>query len=181
MSTYLDIVGSVIIAGLLMLTFATFMGDRQVAVMNSSNQSTVQLQSDNAAEVLMSDLRKLGYMVATKPVLTCQPRAMIFLGDIDNNGSIDTVKYRMGGPVPSTPNPRDSLICRQVNNQLESQSDLGITNLRFVYVDASGNETTTASMVKSIQVRMTVQSRYPVDGVYQSISSDLRISPKNIK
>jgi hypothetical protein len=181
MGTFLDIVGSVMLAGLLTLTFGTLMGDRQSALMESNDQSTIQLQMDNASELLLSDLRKIGFMTAVEPVLSCQARSITFLGDIDYNGSVDTVRYRMGGPVDYTPNPNDSLLCRQVNSGPESASDLGVTSLRFIYFNAAGSVTTTANDVASVQVRITVQSRSPVDSTYQSITQDLRVSPRNLK
>jgi hypothetical protein len=181
MGTYLDIIGAAILAGLLTLSLAAFMAERQAAIMESSNQSIAQIQLESASSLMMYDLRKMGYLTAAQPVLLCSQKAITFLGDIDNNGVVDTVRYTWTGAVPSTPNPNDTLLVRRINSQLASSSDLGITNLRFVYIDKNGSETTTASMVKAVQVRMVVQSRYPVDSVYQQASCDLRISPKNVK
>ncbi len=189
MSTHLDIVGSIILAGMLMLSIARFNADRQAALITVSSQSSNQMYMESATSLLMFDLRKAGYRVnAGNAFLLCEPRRMVFRGDLENDGSVDTVEYVWRGAVNYTPNPNDTLLWRFVNqpgamstiSSNTTGSDLGIVNIRFRYYTGTGAETTTPSAVRTVRVTMRVQSRYPVNNEFEEFSTDFRVTPKNI-
>ncbi|MDH7516687.1 MAG: hypothetical protein QHI48_12535 [Bacteroidota bacterium] len=190
MSAHLDIVGSIIIAGMLLFGIAQYHADRQAALVNVSSQSSNQQYLESATSLLMFDLRKAGYRVQSgNAFLVCEPTRVVFRGDLENDGKVDTVTYIWRGAVTYTPNPRDTLLWRLVNvpaamsmtgSSLGRGSDLGIVGLRFRYYTSTGAETTTPSAVRTVRVTLQIQSRYPIGGEYQEISSDFRVTPKNI-
>ena len=181
MGTMLDILGSVIVGGLIILGMSRFILERQAAVIQSTDETTAQMLNESVTSTLMSDLRKIGHNVTTTPVfLKCTASQLTALGDIDNNGTVDTIKYRFGTPVTSTPNPSDSLLYRQINNGPNTGMDLGLVGLRFVYADQNNATTTTPSMVRSVTVSVKTAGRistcdYAADGF-----SEFRISPRSI-
>lgn len=181
MHTQLDIIGSVIVGGMLTLLFATFMLDKQQSEIETNSMVMNQTAMASIDQMIQFDLRKAGYKVSGSPYLVYQPKRLAFIGDLDDNGSIDTVRYWFATPVTSTPNPRDSLLYRQVNSETAVGTDMGLTDLQFRYLNSSGNETTDPALIRSVNVSMKIQSRFPLDGEYQDTYSDFRISPKNKK
>ena len=183
MGTHLDILGSFILAGLLMVSFAVFMGDRQSGELHTNNQVMAQTSMSDVSSLMLYDIRKVGYRVpvGTNPFRICDPTRLQFLGDIDNNGTVDTVTYNFATPVTSTPNPADSLLYRTVNGVSDQGTDMGLTGLRFRYYTAGDTLTTDLATVKRLTVELRVQSRFPVNGEYQETYSYVRISPRNRK
>jgi len=116
MSVLLDLIGSVVLAGFVML-----MGLRLNANMNNSNGSykadvIVQENLVSLVETIEYDFRKMGYGVTdpTKVILRAESTSIKFRGDIDANGVIDTVEWFLGGLVTSTPNPSDRILYRRI-------------------------------------------------------------------
>ena len=181
MGTMLDILGSVIVGGLVILGMSQFILDRQAAMIESTDETTAHILNESVTTTLMNDLRKIGHNVKTPPAfLLCRPTALTALGDIDNNGVVDTIRYWWSGAVTSTPNPNDSLLFRQINSQPVSGMDVGLVNLRFVYTDVNNAATTTPSMVRSVVVSIATQGKLPTDEEYPEAFSEFRISPRNL-
>lgn len=206
MSTHLDIVGSIILAGMLMLSIARFNTDRQAALMTASNTSTIQMQMESATTLLLFDLRKAGHRVTSgNAFLVCEPRRLVFRGDLENDGRVDTITYIWRGAVAYTPNPRDTLLWRSVNatsamsstSTAGSGSDLGICALRFRYYDKNNVETATIANVKTVRISIRVESRFPTQlddqfqegfdevdvndrTAFQQFTSEIRITPRNV-
>jgi hypothetical protein len=93
MSSHLDIIGSVIIAGMIILNFTVFMGERQESQIESTNKITAQTEMSDITSTLRHDLRKVGYGCDSLPVLRATSSAFVFRADLDNDGKIDTVGY----------------------------------------------------------------------------------------
>lgn len=99
MSSYLDIVGSVIIAGMIILNFAVFMGERQESQIESTNKVTAQTEMSDITQTLRHDLRKLGYGCDTLAIINASPRQLVFRADLDNDGKVDTVGYAFADAI----------------------------------------------------------------------------------
>ncbi len=181
MNTHLDIIGSFIIAGALILGFAQFNANKHSAMLEATTSVMNQDAMSSFTTVMISDLRKIGYGCQNEAFLTIQQKRLVFLSDIDNNGSIDTVKYWFATPAESTLNPSDSLLYRQVNNEDAVGSSLGIVDLRFRYFNAAGSETTSQIAVKSVGVNARIQSTIPVNNMYTENTASFRITPRNNK
>lgn len=93
MSSHLDIIGSVIIAGMIILNFTVFMGERQESQIESTNKITAQTEMSEITSTLRHDLRKVGYGCDSLPILRATSSAFVFRADLDNDGKIDTVGY----------------------------------------------------------------------------------------
>jgi len=181
MGTQLDIVGSIILLGLLILGFGYFMSDKQSSEYMTTAQVTAQKYMSDISSTIMFDLRKVGYGVPSgTPFIFCSPTALSFMGDIDNNGSVDTVEYRFATPATNTVNPSDSLIYHRVTGKHWVVTDAGVVGLRFRYYNCTGSETSDKALIKHVAVQLRIQSRFPVDGEYAESFSEFRISPKNI-
>jgi len=184
MSYFLDIVGSVIIGGLLLLAVMTSYTNVNQVALDSSLELTVQENLDEWIEIIQHDFRKIGYHVPNPAwaVQACDSTSITFMADLDNNGTIDSVNYFLGTPdqVPGTENPNDRTLYRQVSGQLTSGS-LGLTGFRLRYFDNSGNPTWTPSDVKAVEVFIQVESPFAVDSTYIQSNWQTVIHPLNLQ
>ena len=179
MSSMLDIVGSVIIAGMVILNFAFFMDDKTSAEMSSQNKIQMLERMEGMQETMMSDLRKVGYGCDSLKVLTATAVQFRFRADIDNNGKLDTISYsfitRNANDVKDT---QYWYIVRQVNQQRKT-SQYNIQGCSFVYLRKDGTTTTTASEVRSIRIGTRVTSG-TCNETAQTALSEFVITPKNL-
>ncbi len=196
-STMLDIVSSMIIGGILMLSL------HQVDENATSNlfyyNSDMILQSNLISVVTMleDDMKRIGYCqnpsqipVPTQAIIQADTSSFKFVGDVENNGTIDTITYFLSGTseLSSTPNPRDRKLFRQTSTDANRAiGNMGITQFRLDYFDSFGAAVTTpitgarTGLISTIQVSVRVESpdSYLLD--YNSAYwRQVRISAKNL-
>jgi hypothetical protein len=181
MNVFLDIVGSVILGALVILTFIQFMGEKQESQLSADYQYIVQTAMRDVTEQMQYDLRKIGYRASGCPIVLCSDSAATFVYNADGIGASDTIKYWLGGSVDGTVNPSDRFLCRQVNNGTVHEFQSGVTELEFSYFTSSNEETATPAYVRTIQVSITIQSPNPVDSLYPEIHNVFRVTPKNLR
>lgn len=144
-STILDIVGSMLIGGMLLLV-ALNMDERATEnTFKSQEYLTVQQNMTSLIQNLEADFRKIGY--CKNPALTTDPSEYILMGDTDsvtfvadlsNSGKLDTVTWSLGGPVPGCPNPNVRMLYRKVDGGPDVGSNLGVTEFNLQYFDTFG-------------------------------------------
>ncbi|RJQ47852.1 MAG: hypothetical protein C4534_00500 [Gaiellales bacterium] len=183
MSAVLDLIGSFIIGGLLlMMVLSVNTNVSQFSVQNGMELSSIENMAELTQEIEF-DFRKIGYRAPnpSAALVRCDSTMIAFLADLDNNGTADSVVYSLGAPsqVGGTCNPRDRKLLRQVGAQ-RINSSLGLTSFRLRYFDAAGNLTSTPSAVKSIEVSLQVESPFAVDGAYAVSTWNTRIYPRNL-
>ncbi|MEW6652052.1 MAG: hypothetical protein AB1394_01145 [Bacteroidota bacterium] len=151
----LDIVGSVIIGGLLLLTLQRFSNENVANNYKYAGEMVVQKNLVEIVRLIEYDFRKIGYSAnyaavpeRAKSILRADTSSIWFLTDLPTdtsssygNGILDTVKYSLGATseLTSTPNPRDRYLYRQVNNSSRTTANLGVTRFRLTYFDANDN------------------------------------------
>ncbi|MBK7104602.1 MAG: hypothetical protein IPH62_04900 [Ignavibacteriae bacterium] len=165
-STLLDIIGSTMIGGTILLILFR-MNDS--AVENhylNSGELIVQTNLISVVELLEYDLRKIGYCqnwedapVPSEALLEATDTSISFLTDVSTtvnqfgDGNIDTLRYWVGSPndvdVRKTPNPKDRMLYRQVNGEAPLYSNMGVTQLKIVYFDALGYEIPVSELIVS--------------------------------
>lgn len=184
MNYMLDIVGSFIIGGLLLLAvMSSYSNVNEFALISSMNLA-VQENLREWTQIVRHDFRKIGYHVndPASAIQSCDSTSISFLADIDNNGIVDSVSYFLSEPdqVPGTENPRDRMLYRLVSGQQISGS-LGLTDFQLRYYDGAGNPTWVPSTVKAVEVFVQIESPFPLDTTY--VWSNWRgvISPLNLQ
>lgn len=173
-TTILDILGSIIIGGLLMLILFRLTDGAAQNTYNYSQDLIVQENLTTVVEILENDLRQAGYckdwrksMAPNPAILAADTSSITFLVDLKNNGTMDKVKYYLGptSELANTTNPNDRLLYRVVNGAAPKSANLGITEFKLQYFDTFGNElscpVSTPDMIKSIQVSVKVEDPEP--------------------
>jgi hypothetical protein len=181
-STILDIIGSVIAGGVLMIIL---LNTNTNAVQNTytyGGDIGVQGLLTVLANVLDSDFRKIGYssngsivVNSSNVIISADTSSIKFLSDINNHGQVDTVYYYLGptSELSNTSNPIDRFLYRIA-------PDTGLTNVthkypdvvifRFAYYDSSGNSIScpvaSPSKISKINISLELQSPQAYNGVY---------------
>ena len=157
-ATLIDILGSTLIGGTILLILFRM---NDAIVENhylNSGELIVQTNLISIVELFEHDLRKIGYCEdwenlpdPTVSIIDATPSSITFLTDVavsatepTGDGIVDTLKYWVGSPnaseVLGTPNPKDRLLYRQVNNDQPLSANLGLTQFSLKYFDSYGDE-----------------------------------------
>lgn len=198
-STLLDIIGSMVIGGMLFLILLNL---NEAAVKNSFRFNGEMIVQKNLVEIvklLEHDFRKIGYSKdwelipdPSKSILTADSTSISFLTDTNNIGIIDTLEYRLGpaSELSNTPNPRDKILYRIVNGDESPGVNLGVTQFRMNYFDTFGNPISfpidVPSEINTMEINLTVEdvSAYDdpdVENDYNSVFwKQIRLAARNL-
>ncbi len=194
-STILDILGSIILGGYLLLMIFRLNGTVSETVFTSGSELTVQENLTTLVGLLEYDLRKIGYCAdpynipdPSKSILTASDHSIEYLTDLNRDGSVDTVDYYTGlaSSLTSTPNPRDMILYRVVNHRQVMGYDMGITKFDFMYFNAQGDSLnfpiTTPSAIYLVRLSVMVESSHAYDSSYSyAYWRQIRLAARNLK
>ena len=194
-STLLDILGSIIIGGLILLILFRLNTSATSNLYNNTSEANVQSAMISVGSVLENDFRKIGYCKdwtkipdPSKAILYADTSSIKFLTDINNNGIVDTLYYYVGptSELLNTPNPRDRLLYRVINNDPPKSSNVGVTKFKITYFDSFGNILTTPvnppGQIQKMQIDLQVENPEPIDSTYVvAFWRQLRLSARNLQ
>jgi hypothetical protein len=164
----LDVIGSMIIGGLLMLILFRLNDAATENTFNYGGELTSQQNLSTIVEILENDFRKIGYCKdwvkipdPTKAILFADSTKIKFITDIDNDSNVDTMTYYLGptSELSGTPNPRDRLLYRIVNSEPAVGVNLGVTQFRLMYYDSFGDEMTFPILNTGAIAKMAINIR----------------------
>lgn len=199
-SDVLDLAGSILIGGLILLILFR-MNDAAVEnVYNNGGELSLQQNLAVTAKVLEDDFRKIGFCAdwkkipdPSKSILMADSTRIQFLTDIDKNGSgpdgeVDTLLYALGpaAELAATPNPRDRFLYRVVNSETPKGINLGVTQFKLVYFDALGDTINFPILVPSevylIEINLTVENTAGYNEQYSSAFwRQIRLVARNLR
>jgi len=193
-STILDILGSVIISGMLLVILMRLSDANTENVFNNGAELSLQQNLAVSAMVLEADFRRIGYcqnynlIPHTNAIIAASDSSISFLTDVNDVGKIDTLHYYLGptSELLSTANPRDRYLYRVVNNEPPKGINLGITQFHLVYFDQLGDTLhppiTEPSLIAAMEINIAVEN---VEGYDQQYSTafwrQIRLAAKNLK
>jgi hypothetical protein len=189
MNILIDIIGAVIICGLLMLTIFAVNGNVSSFTLKNQMDLVSEENLSTMATMIDSDLRKIGYGWGNPSTAiipgSCDSTRISFRSDIDNNGAVEIVSYSIGttSQLGATLNPRDFKLIRQAGNQ-QTSAALGLTTFRLKYYNALGQLLSypiTTSLVKGIEVSLKAEGTFPVDTSYAWTTVVDRVYPINLR
>lgn len=154
--TFIELMITVAVSGLLFIAAARFavMSSRSLGV--ETMKQRVEERVAIAMTRLRGDVRYLAYDPASvgtgSPYITvAQAKTLTFKGDIDGDGTLETVTYRESG----------GLFERSVDDEEGGQYLPVATNLQtmtFTYYDISGAVTAVANNIRKINLEITFKS-----------------------
>ena len=182
MNVILDLLGASLIGGLVMLLVVNLNAYSQETKFASDADLRLQQDAKTLAEVLNDDLRKIGYKYNGTAITEAGQQRISFRGDIDNNGSMDQVTYFLGSKedADATPNPDDRVLFRVVNNDTIGGPTLGLTDLRFSYLNSKEIATTDPDSICYVKAEIWVETVLSVGDEYPFTYWEMTINPRNI-
>lgn len=171
MNTMLDILGSTIIGGMLLLLVFKLNLFMSESGYSSDKELRLMQNTKTLAEIMNSDFRKIGYNYAPTSIITAQTDRFKFIGDLEapgqaGNGVVDTVEYFLEDSthVPGTTNLKDKILVRVLNNtDTISGPSLGLVKLQFSYLDSVSTPTVDLSKIRYIKTEMWVEPEESVN------------------
>ena len=182
MNIILDILGSVVIGGILLLMMLNAEVYQSNTRFASDSELQMQQNAKTLADILSYDLRKIGYEYKDNPFIAADSEWISFYADMDRDGSADQVTYFLSDPsyAKSTTNPNDRVLFRVVNNDTIAGPSLGLTKLKFSYLDEFAHQTLDYYKIRYVKAELWIESLEPVNNEYLFTYWELTISPRNL-
>jgi hypothetical protein len=194
MSILTDIIGSLIVGGIVLLMVIGFRMNLCSTVENHIGNQGVQETLRSTTDLLEYDLRKIGYRVpkSVGAVKYIDDSTLVFYGDFDNSGAYDSIRYYYRSIKPqSAANPAVGSFYRVANNASPRVIDCGMTRFRIAWYDKDGNlKPAQPGDIRSLRVTLNLESDWPTDSswtgsswrrVYSGASWERTIKPKNLR
>jgi len=194
-STIIDILGSIIIGGILMSIAWRLSDAATEKTYNNGGELSLQQNLATVAQIIEWDFRKIGYCKdwnklpdPSKAILYADTSSIKFLTDVDYDGALDSIYYYMGptSELSETENPRDKILYRVVNDETPVQSNLGLTRFYMVYFDALGDSVSLPpdnyGLIASIEINVVVENVAAYNEKYSSAYwRQIRMVARNLK
>jgi hypothetical protein len=184
MNVLLDLVGSSIIGGIILLAIFSYNTRLNDASLSQTTNNIVQSNLNAVTSILDYDFKKIGFGVNDSvKILNADTSGITFLSDINNDGQIKIISYSLSSidALVATPNPRDRLLYRTIDGSPLLTSNMGVTRFRLYYYDDEGNITSSRSEIKYFKVKITCESIYPIEeNYYVSACWNKTINPRNL-
>ena len=194
-ATIFDIMGSIIIGGILMMITWRLSDAATEKTYNNSGELSLQQNLTTVAQILETDFRNVGFCAdynkfpdPSKAIVYGDESSITFLADVDLDTNMDSIRYYLGptSELTATPNPRDRLLYRVVNNETPLSSNLGVTQFRLVFFDALGDTLpppiTTPGIISSLEINLAVENVAAYDTAYTgAFWRQIRLVARNIR
>jgi hypothetical protein len=190
-SYLLDIVGSFIIAGMVVMILLA------VNINNSASSSVIlfttieQRKVTDVSELIEYDIYKIGYRIPDEKIAIADSNEIKFYTDINDNDLTDSIHYYLGETtdLTITTNPDDKPLHRNRNNQDSLSTAIPVVDFHLSDFDSIGNTLDYASLtssagrelIKSIKIKITVETDEIYDEQYRTSEWKKKISPKNLR
>ena len=190
----LDIIGSIIIAGILMLSIFRVNNSSTEDLYKGTGNLVAQTNLATVVQILETDFRRIGYCadwkqipVPTEAILNADSAGIRYLTDVDKDGNVDTMYYYFDPitDIPGTPNPRDRFLYRVVNGETPVGVNLGVTQFSLEYFNALGSKLSfpisDPREIFTMQIDITVEDVAAYDEKYQTIFwRQIRMAARNL-
>jgi len=169
-SSLIDIVGSIIIGGFLLILLWRIDDAAIQSTYNNTQELILQENLATSAMILENDFRRIGYcknyslIATTDAIISATDTSISFKTDVNDAGVVNTLNYYVGpsSELASTPNPRDRFLYRVVDSETPVGVNLGITQFKLVYFDQLGDTIpfpiTDPTLIASMEINIAVEN-----------------------
>ena len=189
MSDWLDLLGSFVIGGIVILIFANLNLSISTAASENLFSGVVQRGLTSATDLIEYDFYKIGYRSSGNKIEIADSNEIKFYSDIDNDGVSDKMHYFVGDAksFTETSNPNDFLLTREKNKEKPAAS-IPVVEFKLTYYDSLGQKIDYALLssqserdkIKTLRIRMQCESDGMIDDHYEAVEWEKTIKPKNI-
>lgn len=190
----LDIIGSIIIAGVLMLSIFRLQNSTTEDLYRGTGNLTAQTNLATVVQILENDFRRIGYCAdweqVPKPnesILYADSLSIRYVTDVNRNGILDTMYYYFdpSTDISQTPNPRDRYLYRVLNSETPVSVNMGVTQFKMEFFNTLGTKLNfpiaDPREIYSMQIDITVEDVAAYDEKYQTIFwRQIRMAARNL-
>lgn len=190
----LDIIGSILIGGVLMLSIFRLHNSSTEDLYRGSGNLAAQTNLATVVQILETDFRRIGYCadwkqipIPTDAIIDADSISIRYLTDVDKDGLVDTMHYYFDPvtDIPGTPNPRDRFLYRVVNNETPRGVNLGVTHFKMEFFNALGTKLSfpidDPREIYTMQIDITVEDVAAYNEKYQTIFwRQIRMAARNL-
>jgi len=190
----LDIIGSILIAGILMLSIFRLQNSATEDLYRGTGNLTAQTNLAQVVQILETDFRRIGYCadwtqipVPTEAILYADSISIKYLTDVDGNGLLDTMHYYFDPTtdISATPNPRDRYLYRVGKGEAPVDVNMGVTQFKMEFFNALGTKLNfpiaDPREIFSMQIDITVEDVSAYDEKYQTVFwRQIRMAARNL-
>jgi hypothetical protein len=190
MSTMHDLVVSMIIIGLLILTVMRIDSNVRSNAIIARQDSVAQSNLKVISDIVQYDFRKIGHGLAapSRSIILADTSRIIFAYDQNRRSSVfDSVRLEyVTHPADGTENPYDKLLLRKINGHDTHGVALGVTRFYLRYFNQHGTLLPTPvvadslSKIREIELTLVVKSTEPMERRYSQSRFVTRFTPKNL-
>ncbi len=178
MSDWLDIVGSFIVGGIVILILANLNFSISAAASENLYSGIVQRGLTSAPDLIEYDFYKIGYRSSGNKIEIADSNEIKFYSDIDNDGVSDKLHYFVGDAksFTETSNPNDFLLTREKNKEKPAAS-IPVVEFKLTYYDSLGQKIDYALLssqserdkIKTLRIRMQCESADMIYDHYEAV------------
>ncbi len=178
-TTIIDIIGSTIIGGLLMLILFRANSSAVENTYNYGSDLSAQQRLAITSRIIESDFSKIGYCKGqfsdyAKAIKYADSTQIEFYSDIDNDEEMDSVTYRLGPTteLSNTANPSDRILYKTAYDTTLPQVTpfSGVTVFKLAYYDTSGTlmsfPITQPENIARIKIFLKTENAESINGEY---------------
>jgi len=194
-STIIDVLGSLIIGGLLLLILMRLNGTVTEHYYVTGSDRNLQRSLAETAILIEKDFRKMGYcadpykITETMDIVVVGDSDFIsFYTDVDKDENLDIITYFVSdtNALAATKNPRDRILYRQINSDTPLMISTNITRFLLEYYDVFGNKLTSPVASPGNITHMKISMRVEDPEAYNEQYSNaywqqVRLTSKNLR
>lgn len=192
MGTMLDIIGSMVIRGAIVLVILNLNVSLNNALYQKTARAAVKQKTVVPAQILSDDIRLAGYGPSTsKRFAIAKSDEVKFSADIDNDGNAETVRYYLSAAVAGSTHRILYRSVSSINGGQGFELAYDVVLLSFNYYKKDGSSTgpgVDIDNIKSVYVKLAMESNVQVaEGIgsdntaqYQKAFWERHIFPQNL-
>jgi len=182
MSAWLDVVGSFVVGGIVILILANLNFSISAAASENLYSGIVQRGLTSATDLIEYDFYKIGYRSSGDKIEIADSNEIKFNCDIDNDGISDELYYFVGDAksFTETSNPNDFLLTREKNKE-KLVASIPVVDFKLTYYDSLGQKIDYALLSsQSERDKIKCESADMIEDHYEAVEWEKIIKPKNI-
>jgi hypothetical protein len=192
MSSFIDLITSAIVFGVLALTVARVQSNINATMYQNQFNVVVQTNAVELARQIEWDFAKIGHHATGPKILFADSTEIRYNADIDNNHIVHSIRYFVGDTSQclNTANSNDFPLFRVQDGSAVSQN-WGLTSFRITYYDDANVQIPTPitnsdllATIHSVKVAFRLESPEPVvssaDTSWAGVAWEKNIVPRNL-
>jgi len=185
MGSWLSVIASNVIGGLVLLSFMQFIHDVTRELYSDMLAHTALVNLDNLVRLIEYDFLRIGIGVNDNQqaiLLHADSTDLSYQLDGNNDGVLETMHYYLSdaSAATMTDNPDDRILYCSVDGGPSQMVSAGITRFMIRYYDAAGNESADLEQIRLLEMNLALESEMLYDNERSRLVWQGKFTPPNL-